>query len=433
MFRILCGAVLYCLVSVACAADTIQPYGANLFQGNFAKSMGDVSVIVTGSVLSPGRYSGATDDSVLAYLDRAGGIDPARGSYRSVRLLRDGATLAGFDLYPFVRRGELPQVAVRDGDTIVVDARGPAIVATGAVRTQADFEFPAGQATGAALIDLAEPESRASHVSISGTRNHAPYSTYLPLRDLRRLNLEDGDSVRFMADAPAATIMIEVQGAVRGASRFPVRQGARLKEVRNFIAVDPAQANLNAVYIKRKSVAVRQKKAIADSLRRLEETVMTAGSSSAEEAQIRAKEAEMVSRFVERAKNVDPEGVVALDNGGDLTLEDGDIIVIPAKSDVVLVSGEVMAPQAMLWNKKKAAGDYIKAAGGYSAKADKDTVLIMRQNGMVSRDDGDIMAGDQILVLPKAQSKSMQTVKDISQVLMQVAISARAVLGLSSL
>ncbi|MDR2821208.1 MAG: polysaccharide export protein [Desulfovibrio sp.] len=418
------------------AADALQPYGANLFQGNFAKSQGDVSVTVTGSVVRPGRYSGAAGDSALAYLDKAGGIDPARGSYRSVRLLREGATLAVFDLYPFVRKGDLPQVEMRDGDTVVVDGKGAAVTATGAVRTAARFEFPAGGATGAALVDLAEPESRASHVSLNGTRNNAPYSTYLPLRDLRRLTLEDGDSVQFMADASANTIMIDVQGAVRGASRFPVRQGARLKDVQNFIAVDPGRANLNAMHIKRKSVAERQKKAIADSLRRLEETALTAGSSSGEEAQIRAREAEMIAKFVERAKSVDPDGVVVLDNGaesGNLVLENGDIIVIPAKSDVILVSGEVMAPQAMLWSKKKDLGDYVKGAGGYSARADRDNVLIMRQNGSVSRDGDKITAGDQILVLPKAQSKSMQTVKDISQVLMQVAVSARAVLGLSSL
>lgn len=35
-----------------------------------------------------------------------------------------------------------------------------------------------------------------------------------------------------------------------------------------------------------------------------------------------------------------------------------------------------------------------------------------------------------ILVLPKVESKNMQAVKDISQVLMQVAVSTGAVLGL---
>ena len=59
---------------------------------------------------------------------------------------------------------------------------------------------------------------------------------------------------------------------------------------------------------------------------------------------------EMVAKFVERAKAAEPEGVVVLNRSGasDITLEHSDTIVIPSKSDVVLVSKEVMVPQAML-------------------------------------------------------------------------------------
>ena len=183
-------------------------------------------------------------------------------------------------------------------------------------------------------------------------------------------------------------------------------------------------------------MAERQKKAIADSLRRLEESALTASSASTEESQIRAKEAEMIAKFVERAKAVEPEGVVVLSDGqkiGDITLEDGDVIVIPAKSDVVLVSGEVMMPQAMLWSKNNDLDDYIKGAGGYNSRADQDTVLVMHPNGSVSHDGDNIRPGDQILVMPRVASKNMQAVKDISQVMMQVAVSARAILGLPTL
>jgi protein involved in polysaccharide export with SLBB domain len=395
-----------------------------------------VNVFVTGGVIKPGRYQGPATDSVLAFLDRAGGIDPDRGSYRAVRLVRDGAVAVTVDIYPFARRGELASPRLQEGDTLVVPPKGPTVTAAGAVRNPAVFEFLKGQAGGAVLIDLAQPEKKATHAAVSGTRNGAPYNTYVPVRDLAHLALEDGDTVNFVADTTGGAMFIAVEGAIRGASRIPVRKGARLGDVQNFIAVEPDRADLDAIHVKRKSVAARQKRAIADSLRRLEESVLTASSASAEEAQIRSQEASMLSRFVERAKNVEPDGVVVLDNdkdSGDLVLEDGDVIVIPPKSDVVLVSGEVMAPQAMLWNRKKDLDDYVKGAGGYSAKADKDRVLIMRANGSVSRDGGRVKAGDQILVLPKVESKSMQTVKDISQVLMQTAISARAVLGLPSL
>lgn len=395
-----------------------------------------VSVFVTGSVQKPGRYTGSPADPVLSFLDKAGGIDPRRGSYRDIRLLRGGRDIGRFDLYPFARKGALPMTRMQDGDTLVVGEKGPTVVAVGAVRNAARFEFRKNEATGKTLMELADPERNASHVTLRGIRDGVPYNTYLPIRDFRNLRLEDGDRVQFSADASGNTIMISVEGAVRGAARFPVRRGSRLREVQNYIAVEPGRANLNALYIKRKSVAARQKKAIADSLRRLEESSLTAQSSSTEESQIRAKEAEMISKFVERAKSVEPEGVVVLEENGknaDVTLEDGDVIVIPEKSDVVLVSGEVMVPQAMVWSRRKDLDDYVKGAGGYSNRADKGNVLIMRQNGSVARSGDDILPGDQLLVLPKVESKSMQAIKDISQVLMQVAVSTRMVLGLPSI
>lgn len=389
-----------------------------------------VSVFVTGGVAKPGRYSGSPSDPVLSFLDKAGGIDSRRGSYRDIRVLRGGQEILSVDLYPFVRKGTLPMTRLQEGDTLVVGEKGVMVTASGAVRTPARFEFRKGEATGAALMELADPENRASHITLNGVRNGAPYSTYLPLRDLKSLKLADGDKVEFVADASGNTIMLEVQGAVRGASRFPVRRGARLRDVESYIAVEPGRAQIEAMYIKRKSVAVRQKKAIEDSLRRLEESALTASSSSTEESQIRAKESEMIAQFVQRAKSVEPEGVVVLDKDSNPSLEDGDVIVIPEKSDVVLVSGEVMVPQASLWNKKKDLDDYVKAAGGYSNRADKGNVLIMRQNGSVGRSNDDINPGDQIMVLPKVQSKTMQAVKDVAQVLYQVAVSSRFVLGL---
>ncbi len=57
-----------------------------------------VRLFVTGFVRSPGQYPGAAAESVLGYLARAGGIDPSRGSYIDVKLLRSGEERASFDL-----------------------------------------------------------------------------------------------------------------------------------------------------------------------------------------------------------------------------------------------------------------------------------------------------------------------------------------------
>lgn len=390
-----------------------------------------IAVVVTGFVMKPGRYNGAASDSVLAFLDRAGGIDPRRGSYRNVQLLRGGAQQAAFDLYPFVLRGELPTLRLRNNDTIVVREKGIAVAVAGESRNSARFELRQDEKLGDNLIALADPLPTASHVGLSGTRNGAPYNSYLSLRDFRTTALADGDKVEFLADTPSDTIMVEVTGAIRGSSRFPLRNGARLNELLRYIAVDPARANLDGLYIKRKSVAERQKKAIEESLRRLEQSYMTATSASAEEAQIRSHEAEMISKFSERARKAEPEGIVVVGAGGQvagIALEDGDIVVIPERSDVVLVSGEVVMPQALVWTAGKDVKDYVKGAGGFTNRADSAKILLIRPNGEVETDDSDVRPGDQLIVLPRFESKNLQAVKDISQIVYQIAVAAKLVI-----
>ncbi len=392
-----------------------------------------VSIFVTGFVPRPGNYTGTPSDTVLAFLDKAGGIDSKRGSYRNIRVLRQGREMAAFDLYPFMLRGNMPHIRFQDGDTIVVGEKGPSVTASGEVRNTARFEFKPGELTGAKLIELTDPQPKATHVSLNGSRGGSPYNLYLPMNDFKVLRLESGDQVRFLADRPGDTIMVEAQGAIRGASRFPVRRNARLHEVMSYIAVEPGRANLGGLYIKRKSVAVRQKKAIEDALRRLEQNAYTATSASSDEAQIRSKEAEMLSNFISRAKEVQPEGVVVVGTKGniaDLALEDGDVIVIPEKTDVVLISGEVMMPQAIVWSKDKDMDDYIRGAGGFSNRADTSNLIVVHPSGEVVPRAKDVAPGDQVLVLPRVESKNLQAVKDISQVLYQVAVAAKVILDI---
>lgn len=98
---------------------------------------GGVTVFVTGGVNRPGRYSGLAHDPILAFLDRAGGINAARGSFRKIQILRQGEVVHTVDLYPFVRRGEQTPVRLKDGDTVVVTPRGAVIEARGAVTNAA--------------------------------------------------------------------------------------------------------------------------------------------------------------------------------------------------------------------------------------------------------------------------------------------------------
>lgn len=411
---------------------------ASVFTGNVdiyvnLQSAQPVAVYVAGGVPRPGRYAGGPTDSVMSYLDRAGGIAPGQGSYRTIRILRGSHTLGRVDLYAFMLRGELSALRLKDGDTILVEPCGPSVAAYGLLRRPARYEFtqvPSGRE----LLDYASPLNEVSHVSVSGVRNGAPFHVYVSLAEFDSFRLADGDKVEFVADARGRTIMVAVSGAIRGASRFPVLKDTRLKSLLEYVSVEPNLADTGAVYLRRKSVAEEQKAILADSLRRLEQSALTATSSSVDEANIRVREAELIQNFVQRASQLQPDGVVVVSREGnvaDILLEDGDEIIIPQKTDVIHISGEVLIPKAVTWEKGMTLDTYLASAGGLSDRADKRNILIVGQNGEVSRADSrNVEPGDRILVMPKFDSKNVQLVKDFAQVLYQIAVAVKVAVGL---
>ena len=131
-----------------------------------------VSIFVTGFVPRPGNYTGTPSDTILAFLDKAGGIDSKRGSYRNIRVLRQGQEVGSFDLYPFALKGAMPHIRFQDGDTVVVGEKGPSVITSGEVRNTARFEFKPGELTGAKLIELADPQRIARRRSLQPVSAH---------------------------------------------------------------------------------------------------------------------------------------------------------------------------------------------------------------------------------------------------------------------
>lgn len=391
-----------------------------------------ISVFVTGPVAKPGQYLGDNTDTLIYFVDRAGGIDPARGSYRSIQILRAGKVIASTDLYQFLLSGTLPKVQFEDGDTIVVGARGAALTVSGEAKNAYIFEFDPTTTQGSHIAAIAKPTSKASHVLMQGVRRGEAYSAYLTRKEFERADLRDGDTVQFVMDRIDDTIVVNVDGRSAGASVFLVRRGGRLSEILDLIEINPDVADIKSIYIMRKSVAEAQAKAINQALQELHKSVLTATSQSESEAAIRVQEAALVERFVKQARIVKPEGRVILANAGnlrDVRLEADDRIVIPQASDVVLISGEVSVPQSIIWRDGLGIDGYVSAAGGYSSRADNGNILIVRQSGELFQEgDQPIRAGDHIMVLPKVDSKSLATVKDIVQILYQIAVASSVVL-----
>ncbi len=392
-----------------------------------------VKVMVTGFVNQPGNYGGVANDSVIAYLDRAGGVDPERGSYIDIKVMRNGQTIQQVDLYDFLLQGQIRPFSFRDGDVIVVGQRTHTFNVSGEVYNQHDFEFNSPAVSLAQALAFAKLKPGATNVSIQRRQGAEYRSEYYSLSQAPNVRVEDGDIVTVTADRYAGTIQVRVDGAHNGAHAVVLPYGAKLSDVLTQLQPN-ALAEVESLQLFRPSVAKRQKEMLNIALDKLEETTFNARSSTQEEAALRLRDAELVKQFIVKARQVEPKGQVVLnpDTFHDVILEQGDILHIPEKTSVIMVHGEVAFPNGIEYRNGLSAKNYIEQVGGFSQKSNKSKVIVIRQNGKAElvRKGEKIKQGDEILVLPKAQTKGIELTRGITQVLYQIAVAAKVALDL---
>ena len=420
--------------------DTVRTHIKKVYIDNFdvytnLVTAQPVAVYVTGMVNKPGRYAGVPSDSILYFVDLAGGIDADLGSYRNIDIIRSGKLIATIDLYDFILKGEIATPQLQENDTILVKQRGAVVRLEGNVAQSALVEMKSETALGSSTLKVIPKAAQATEVTIVGMRKGLPITKTMPVMAFLDYELHDGDTVTLRDDGRANNILINLVGEFDGPSVLSVKRGSRLVDVLNHIHVDPRLANTKSIHLRRASVAVAQKDAINDSLFRLERSSLLALSGSSGESNIRANEAELMAKFAERARLIDPLGrVVTVQDTvqQNILLEADDVIVIPANTQIVRIAGEVMTMHAVTHREEWTVAEYIEKAGGFTERANTDKIIIHHPNAEVEITDTDaiIQPGDEIIVLPKIDEKYRQFSMDLLDVIYKIAVSAKIALDL---
>jgi len=257
-------------------------------------------------------------------------------------------------------------------------------------------------------------------------------SEYYPLAKTEKVTARSGDLVTLTADKYTTTLLVRISGAQLGERALVLPTGATLKDLLDRLNPSP-QADLSSLQLFRRSVQQRQRQSLEVALHNLETAALTARSATTEEATLRKTESDMMLSFISRARAVQPLGQVVLTNRKEadkMLLEDGDTVNIPERSNLILLSGEVLFPNAQIYSPGFSVDEYVELAGGYTQSADTSKKIVMRPDGSVSPSGSKPQAGDEILVLPKIDSKNLEVTRAISQVLYQIAVAAKVALGL---
>jgi protein involved in polysaccharide export with SLBB domain len=220
---------------------------------------------------------------------------------------------------------------------------------------------------------------------------------------------------------------VKLEGRIDGPTTLVVIRQARLLDVLPYVPINEYFSDPSSIYVRRLSVAQAQTKAIQDAFQRLESTVVTSPTVTAEQAQMRQQEATIIFQFAKQLTNVQPEGRLVVEHNGHPTnvrLEDGDVIVVPSRTDLVLVSGEVRVPQAMVWLSGADVQHYITTAGGFTERANTSGLLVIRPSGeTIVGPSPPVLPGDHVIVLPSPDNWSLPFIKDITQIIYQIAVA----------
>ncbi|WP_144600654.1 polysaccharide biosynthesis/export family protein [Campylobacter coli] len=422
------------LVSVI-KAQVNKIYKNNVFVYADMNAYQNVSVFVTGSVNAPGLYQGLSSDSVIQYLDKAGGINLEYGSFRDIQILRNNAVIKKIDLYDFLLKGQMDLFPFRSGDVVLVGNVQSYVFVNGDVQRPFRFELANDIKT---LFDLARVAGAKPIVTNAILRSYGndhklEVSAYNKMQ-FSKVLLKTGDEVQFNPEYISQNISITVNGEHSGLKTLVVRKGTTLEDISRLIVAN-GQSDMNALQVFRKSVAKTQKDLINAQLKELETLALTSPSVTSQGAAIKAEQAKLILEFIQRARELEPKGQIVIDKPksyGEVILEEGDTINVPSKNNLIIVQGEVTLPGAFVYNKGEDLKYYINLAGGYGERADTSKVLVIRNNGKAQRYSGsvDMMPGDSVLVLPKVESENLQIFSMLTQILYQIAVATNVVLNI---
>ena len=432
---------------------------------NFQLSVGlgqlrSVRVYVTGFAKRPGAHQVSSLSTIVNVLMRSGGPSSA-GSYRKIELRRGGQTVASFDLYDLLLKGDKSaDRIVQAEDVIYIGAVGPQVGLIGSVNKPAVFELKAGDTAQDVLamaggFTAVADRSRLTIESLADRDGQRIAQLRWP--DEGKRSLESGDVLRAFSqvDARLSTQLqnkrIRVEGEVVRPGEYVLPPESTLADALRAAGGLTPLAYLFGTEFARESVRNTQQENYERALRDLEvefaKAAYTRKALTADEAAAQAAAGSGSSVLIQRLREVKPTGrvVLQLDPAAPqlpaMALEDGDRLYVPARPNTVGVFGSVFNGGSYLFTQGKNIDDFLKLAGGPTRGADAESVFVLRANGSVisARQDGRWFGGGSLaslgaqpgdtIFVPEEVGKTtfVQNAKEWTQILAQFGLGAAAI------
>jgi protein involved in polysaccharide export with SLBB domain len=192
-----------------------------------------IQVTLIGEIKYPGNYDVSSLSTLMNALYTSGGPN-AIGSFRNIELVRNGKSIAVFDLYDFLLKSDLTKnLLLQDGDVIRVNPYQTRVALKGAVKKQALFDVKPNE-TAADILNYAGGFADIGYKEIIrvfrfGTRSKELIT--VKSNQLASFKLVSGDTLVVDTLANVFDNRVSVNGAVYYAGAYGITQMPMLKDV----------------------------------------------------------------------------------------------------------------------------------------------------------------------------------------------------------
>ena len=419
------------------------------------KKLRGIRVYVTGFANNPGAFSVSSLSTIANAVFSAGGPNGG-GSFRSVKLYRQGQEVADFDLYQLVRGGSrINDAVLQNEDVLFIPPAGPQVAVVGSVNEEAIYEARPGESIESLVAYAGGPNSLGDASRVVYYRTSDP--SIVGAQQVRRdqagsVAVAGGDILQILSQGTLAqpmerqSVLVRIEGEVNKPGNYYFPPNTPMN-----VAIAQAGGLTSRSFafgtkLVRTSVKLQQREAYLEAIKQLElslaATPLTTESTSAQDSTERDRQLNGARAVLEQLRQAEPDGRVVLDIPasavslpGDIMLETNDSIIIPPRATTVGVFGAVYRPASFLLQSGRPlkVSDFIERAGGTLRSADRGGIFVVRANGaVVSRKRGAlntrVLPGDVVFVPIKTQSSNFWArVRDISTIIFQLGLGAATI------
>jgi protein involved in polysaccharide export with SLBB domain len=417
------------------------------------RKMRTFKVIIRGAVKKPGIISATPSDRVSEIIDRSGGLLYS-ASTRSINIMRFGKdekpqSFIDVDLQKFYAMGDKSSNPfLEGGDVIFIPtlSRTEVFQVNGEIGSEGEYEYKKGDKLSTAIntaqgflrtaridsVEIARFDQNGFTTSTFFVDCSAwPSSTSL-LHQTDYPNdilLEPGDRIYVREKIKWRKMYtVSITGEVQKPGKYAINPDSNT--IQDLIS---RAGGLTEDAYNENSLLMRQKD---DNLvydieywRLL--SLPAASLTDREKAFLREKKREKRGLIA-----VDFNTLMRDDRKIFLSLEDQDSVYIAPKKEFVNVFGKVQKPGRIKFNPSYTYEDYIRTAGGFSARADEDETLILTQRGeqlLAEADDYKLLPGDQIMVpeIPENKPNFKDIISTVLTISAQIVTVAAFIFTLS--